>query len=207
MKSSIFAAVTGAALALANPLDKRVLETEVVVEYYTVTVTGNGPAPTTTATPTTTVVKATPSNIKVRPHTKPAQQDPPVEQPEHTSPTVIIVTVTPEATPEPKPTTAVQVPATTAQDKPAETTIAEPSDNGFESTALYHHNIHRSNHSSPEMSWNGEIAGYAANTAATCHFAHDMYVIADIIYTFLPANLFVGTRAEEVTARTLPFGV
>lgn len=160
MKSSIFLAATGAALALANPLDKRVLETEVVVAYYTVTVTDNSPSP-------------TPTNIKVRPHTKPAQEEPPVDQPEHTSPTLVIVTVTPEATPEPKPTTAVQVPATTVQDKPAET-VAAPADNGFESTALYHHNIHRSNHSSPEISWNGEIAGYAANTAATCKFAHDM---------------------------------
>ncbi|KAI0458171.1 CAP domain-containing protein [Xylaria acuta] len=171
MKSSIFLAATGAgvALALSNPLNKRVLETEVVVEYYTVTVTGDAPKP-------------TPTNVKVRPHTRPAQQQPPVEQPEPTttSQPVVYVTVTPEE--EPKPTTAAQKPETqpepepsTTVETPAQATNQVPSEgDSFQSTALYHHNIHRSNHSSPAMSWNDEIAGYAGNTASTCVFAHDM---------------------------------
>ncbi|KAJ2991131.1 hypothetical protein NUW58_g2632 [Xylaria curta] len=160
MKSSIFLTATGAALALSNPLNKRVWETEIVTEYYTVTVTGNGPQ----ATPT----------IKHRP-----QQQPPVEQadPTTTSQPVVIVTVTAE--PEPEPTTSVQEKpkskASTVVDTPAQASDPAPSNDGsFQSTALYHHNIHRANHSSPAVVWNAEIAGYAGNTAATCKFAHDM---------------------------------
>ncbi|KAI1747252.1 CAP domain-containing protein [Xylaria castorea] len=172
MKSSIFLAATGAALALSNPLNKRVLETDVVVEYYTVTVTGDGPKP-------------TPTNVKVRPHTKPTQQLPPVEQPQPTttSQAVVIVTVTPEPAPEPtpEPTTVAYQPETvdsapsTVVEAPAQATNqVSSSDDSMQSTALYHHNIHRSNHSSPAMSWNDKIAGYAGNTASTCKFAHDM---------------------------------
>ncbi|KAI1184501.1 CAP domain-containing protein [Nemania serpens] len=153
MKASTFLAATSAALALANPLDKRVLETEVVVEYYTVTVTGNPP-------------QATPSNIKVRPHTDPVQEQ---SAPTTTAQPVVFVTVTPE--PEPKPTTTVEKPA--PKPSPVNNTPA-PADDSFQSTALYHHNIHRFNHSSPEVTWNEEIAGYAATTAKTCKFAHDM---------------------------------
>lgn len=162
MKSSIFLAATGAALALSNPLNKRVWETDVVTEYYTVTVTGDAPKP-------------TPTNVKVRPHTRPYQQQPPVEQPEPTttSQAVVIVTVTPEA----EPTTTTQKQEPTTVDTPAQATNQVPAEgDSFQSEALYHHNIHRSNHSSPAVSWNPEIAGYAGNTAATCKFAHDMYV-------------------------------
>ncbi|KAI8948386.1 CAP domain-containing protein [Xylaria longipes] len=163
MKSSIFLAATGAALALSNPLDKRVLETDVVVEYYTVTVTGGAPKPT---------------NVKVRPHarphTRPIQQLPPVEQPQPTttSQPYVVVTVTPEAVPT---TTTTTEPSTTAVETQAQATNQVSSEgDSMQSAALYHHNIHRSNHSSPAVSWNDEIAGYAGNTAATCVFAHDM---------------------------------
>ncbi|KAI1273733.1 CAP domain-containing protein [Xylaria sp. FL0933] len=158
MKSSIFLAATSAAMALANPLDKRVLETEVVVEYYTVTVTGNAP-------------EATPTQVKFRPHTKPTEETP-VEQPAPTttSQPVVIVTVTPEET---KPTTTAK-PSTVVNTAAQASDSASSEGDSFESVAVYHHNIHRSNHSSPEVTWNSEIAGYAANTAATCKFAHDM---------------------------------
>jgi outer membrane biosynthesis protein TonB len=169
MKSSIFVAATSAVLALATPLDKRVMETKVVVEYYTVTVTGNPPA-------------ATPTHVKARPHfTKPAQQQPPVEQPEPTtlSQPVVVVTVTPEQQQQAQPTQVVQDPA------PEPSTVAAPaqasgsaanSDSPFQSAAVYHHNIHRSNHSSPEIVWNQTIADWADITAKTCTFKHDMYV-------------------------------
>ncbi|KAI1309598.1 CAP domain-containing protein [Xylaria venustula] len=178
MKSSIFLAATSAALALAGPLDPRVVETDVVVEYYTVTVTGSAVE----ATPT----EATPTHTqaKLRPHPKPTQETP-VEQPESTStpettstvePTstsqpVVIVTVTPEET---QPTTTAQSTTSTVASTPAQASDSASEGDSFESVAVYHHNIHRSNHSSPEVTWNSEIAGYAAITAATCKFAHDM---------------------------------
>ncbi|CAK7565370.1 MAG: hypothetical protein SEPTF4163_003286 [Sporothrix epigloea] len=48
---------------------------------------------------------------------------------------------------------------------------SEPTD--FASTAVYHHNLHRSNHSAPAVSWNTDLASYAATVAASCVFAHD----------------------------------
>ncbi len=190
MKSSIFLAATSAVLALANPLDKRVLETEVVTAYYTVTVTGAAP-------------QATPTHVKVRPQPQPTQEESPVEQPETTTvpettvsePTttsqpVVIVTVTPE---ESKPTTTVQTSASkpsTVVDTPAQASDQASSEgDSFESVAVYHHNIHRSNHSSPEVTWNDKIAGYAANTAATCKFAHDMYAIIIPRLVLVPADI------------------
>ncbi|KAI1421761.1 CAP domain-containing protein [Xylaria sp. FL1777] len=152
MKSSIFLTATGAALALANPLDKRVLETDVVVEYYTVTVTGDAP-------------KATPTHVKLRPQPETTT----TVQPTTTAEPVVYVTVTPE----PEPTTTSK-PATVAATPAQASDAASSEGDSFESVAVYHHNIHRSNHSSPEVTWNAEIAGYAANTAATCKFAHDM---------------------------------
>ncbi|KAI0203270.1 CAP domain-containing protein [Astrocystis sublimbata] len=196
MKSSIILAATGAALAFASPLDKRVLETEVVVEYYTVTVTGDAAQ----ATPT-------PTHAKAQHHHKPAQEQPqkqttvvnkPAPEPTTVEQPVVYVTVTPE--PEPKPTThtpePIPEPETETQPAPEPSTVIVPpakaktqtvddtpakatnqaasEGDSMQSAALYHHNIHRSNHSSPAMSWNEEIATYAGTTAGTCVFAHDM---------------------------------
>lgn len=163
MKSSIFVAATSAVLAMAGPVEKRAMETEVVVEYYTVTVTGNPPAP-------------TPSNVKARPHTP--HQDPPAQEPKPTAP-VIIVTVTPEHE-QPKPTSS---PATSSpapsHDTPSKGSSSSRAieDQDFQDVTLYHHNVHRSNHSSPEITWDQTLAQYAENTANSCHFAHDMYVM------------------------------
>ncbi|CAK7273143.1 hypothetical protein SEPCBS119000_005493 [Sporothrix epigloea] len=51
-------------------------------------------------------------------------------------------------------------------------TSSEPTD--FASTAVYHHNLHRSNHSAPAVSWNTDLASYAATVAASCVFAHNL---------------------------------
>jgi uncharacterized protein YkwD len=51
---------------------------------------------------------------------------------------------------------------------------AAPTD--FESTVVYHHNIHRLNYSAPAIEWGQTYADYAAETAAKCKFAHDLWV-------------------------------
>lgn len=167
MKSSIFIASLSAALAVAGPVEKRAVVTDVVVEYYTVTVTGD--APTTTAKPTffvnggkhrsrSTTVAPVPTTTTAAP--------------------VVVVTQTEEAAPvAPESTTVVEEPTTTAEEPTyvattAQQAVATPSD--MASTAVYAHNIHRSNHSAPAVAWLDEIAGYAENTANTCTFAHDM---------------------------------
>jgi hypothetical protein len=84
----------------------------------------------------------------------------------------------PEETAEPTTSEApapVNTPAPPAQ-APAASTVqdvgAQPTD--YQGTAIYHHNIHRLNYSAPAIQWSETYAGYAAQTAAKCKFAHDM---------------------------------
>jgi len=49
-----------------------------------------------------------------------------------------------------------------------------PASGDYAETMLYHHNVHRSNHSSGALSWSGALASYAAQTASKCVFAHDL---------------------------------
>jgi len=46
-------------------------------------------------------------------------------------------------------------------------------DGTFKKTVLKHHNVHRSNHSSPDIAWGANMAKYAAEVAATCVWAHN----------------------------------
>jgi len=55
---------------------------------------------------------------------------------------------------------------------PAAAVDSQPTD--YSSTCTYHHNAHRSNHSAPAVSWSDEYASYAAKSAASCKFAHDL---------------------------------
>lgn len=147
------------------------METTWIMDYDTVTVTegetskptlfwGGGakqPA-TTTSVPSFPVATMTPEI--------------PAYQPSSVQPSVVVVTETPSAIPS---TTALPVVQAPSSSQAAETSSA-PSGTDFVSVAVEHHNIHRSNHSAPEVGWSDELAGYASNTAATCKFAHDMYV-------------------------------
>lgn len=189
MKSSIFIAATSAVMAMAGPMDKRSVETEVVVEYYTVTVTGDAPATTapalhtffngghhhthpivsTTSTTTPTVVAVTEASVE----TTPVVEVPAVAA---TSTTVYEVTT---------PVYEATTPTTVATAVATATAVANAPSSDMASTALDAHNTHRANHSAPAMAWLDEIAGYAQNTANTCNFAHDMYVLP-----FSPHPLF-----------------
>ena len=73
----------------------------------------------------------------------------------------------PSPSPKPEPV-VVESPAAPPQQEPQ----AKPTD--MKSMSVVAHNIHRSNHSAPAVEWNDRIAGYAANSAASCKFAHDM---------------------------------
>lgn len=190
MKSSIFFAASAATVALATPLDKRtIVETEVVVEYYTVTVTAGEEATTSTTTsvsqPTVFV-----NGGKHRSWTSKSSTTV-VAAPTSTTPDVVYVTSTivPEV-PAASSTVAVEAATTSPVVEEAATTqaassyvavpaststsaaAASPSD--MASTALYAHNLHRANHSASAMEWLDEIATYAETTANSCVFAHDM---------------------------------
>ncbi|KAK1842835.1 scp-like extracellular protein, partial [Colletotrichum chrysophilum] len=70
---------------------------------------------------------------------------------------------TPTPTPTPQPATS----APAAVSTPAAT-------DDLQTACIDSHNVHRGNHSAPALSWDAEIAGYAAITAKTCVFEHDM---------------------------------
>ncbi|KAI0015218.1 PR-1-like protein [Xylariomycetidae sp. FL0641] len=183
MKSALFVGAASAALVAANPVDKnkRVMVTSWEVDYFTTTVTGDAPQ----AKPTEFWGEKQPFSLF-------NEQN--VEWSTSTAWTqdVVMVTVTPPAnTPAPTPvnegpvivTQTVQANAApTVQDVAASPspktqqaqTASEPAADDMPSMAVYHHNLHRSNHSAPEMTWVDKWAGYASNTAASCNFAHDM---------------------------------
>ena len=48
-----------------------------------------------------------------------------------------------------------------------------PQGTGYSDIAVYHHNIHRSNHSAPDIQWDEGLAKSAADIAATCVYAHN----------------------------------
>ncbi|RYP41959.1 hypothetical protein DL767_000590 [Monosporascus sp. MG133] len=202
MRTSIFITAASAALALAGPVEKREYVTTVVMHYETVTVTAgaepskpppvigakqrpqpstyevSAPEPTTKAPePTTKVPEPTTETPKVVVITTYVGQPAPEPEPEPTTPVVTVVEPPAEpSTKEPEPTV---VDPTTKEPSVPPTSVAAPqptapADDDFEGNAIYHHNLHRANHSSPEVEWDSEIAGYASNTAATCFFAHDM---------------------------------
>ncbi|KAI9743834.1 MAG: hypothetical protein M1818_002568 [Claussenomyces sp. TS43310] len=78
----------------------------------------------------------------------------------------------------PKPTVpAIALTATTTNATGSTDTCPDPaSATDYESTVLYHHNIHRCNHSAPALTYDETIAGFAATLAATCDFHHDLTI-------------------------------
>ncbi|KAF4965929.1 hypothetical protein FSARC_6316 [Fusarium sarcochroum] len=109
------------------------------------------------------------------------------------APKPTVVTVQPEPTQEKEttyeaPEPVVEKPKETVEKstvKPSSTKAAEPKktssgtpdlslDKSYDQVMLAYHNIHRANHSAPELAWDDELAGYAENTANGCVFEHDM---------------------------------
>ncbi|KAK1781167.1 CAP domain-containing protein [Copromyces sp. CBS 386.78] len=199
MKGSMILAASGALMASASPVlqDRRIhFTTKMVEEWVTVTVTA-GDVPFATANAFhqhgpgrphhtkffTTVVQ--PTSQAPAPVPTPSSSSivvvaaPPA--PETTSSTVIIVPVS-SSTEQPAPTTAPAVvaapaAATSTKQEPATTKVDSPaasSAGDYADTLLYHHNIHRSNHSADAMTWGESYAKYAQEAAAPCKFQHDL---------------------------------
>lgn len=189
MKSSIILLSAAASVALAGPLDKRVLEivTQTEVVYYTVTEEATASTPAAAvATPDfqgpnenvavpvvvvpTTTTEAAPEvtvEVTVTPQAEVAAAPTTAEAETTTEAPVVTTTETPVV----ETTAAAEVePTTTA----AAVAAATPSD--FASTAVYHHNIHRANNSAPDVTWGDTYATYAQSVSASCKFAHDLYV-------------------------------
>lgn len=122
-------------------------------------------------------------------------------------------------------TTTTTATATADQLATASTTVTQPAtstqtaDPAFSSVALQRHNIHRSNHSAPDATWNTDLAGYAKTVADGCKFEHDMFVALFSIShppfpSFFPYPLPLlyllkltsspAPQEEETTAKTSP---
>ncbi|KAJ5620069.1 SCP-like extracellular protein [Penicillium lagena] len=103
---------------------------------------------------------------------------------------------TTEVAPAPEPTTITETAAapttmsttTTTADTPAPTT------NSYQSDVLYNHNIHRSNHSAPSVSWDNELEQTAHTLAARCVYQHDTS-IGGFAYG---QNIGYGVTADQV---------
>ncbi|CAK7201628.1 hypothetical protein SEUCBS139899_004337 [Sporothrix eucalyptigena] len=194
MKASFALALTGAFLAVASPIDKRVIHTEYVTDLVYVTVTVDPPAPTTThhttSTTSHTVTKPKTTSVKTTSTTPPppppttTTTPPPAPTTTTEVPQEETITITEGAAAAATTAAAAQQPAAAApaqeettaaaqaQTTTAQAASSQPTDYG--STAVYHHNLHRSNHSAPAVSWNSDLASYAATVAASCVFAHDL---------------------------------
>lgn len=179
MKSSLFLVATSALLASAGPLRKRVEVTDWVTEVYTVTVYDDGSSPTsavyaeppkTTAPPAVVLPELTPKAVS---SVKPAATTPAaapkvvsnVKKPAANTPAA------PSSPPAPaKPVTKV------AEVKPQPSLNSSPSNklDDYQKTVIDRHDLHRKNHSAAALAWDDTLAQYAANTANSCVFAHDM---------------------------------
>ncbi|KAL1866515.1 hypothetical protein Daus18300_006750 [Diaporthe australafricana] len=151
MKSSLVL-LSGASVAFALPRVEVVVETE--IQYYTVVQE---------VTTVQTVPAGKQPGVNVNVAANPT-----------TSTVIPTVTVTIDAN-EVVPassSTSTSVKAATPSAPVQAAASAAPSD--LASTAVYHHNIHRTNNSAPAMTWGSSYAGYAATVAASCKFAHDL---------------------------------
>lgn len=177
MKTSALLALSGSLLALASPIAKRDLEIEVEIVtdivIVTVTVEAGAEETTTTVVPTTSAaVTTTTPYIPPPPVTTSTSIATSTSSSSSIETAVTLqaeVSVSVEAQISISTSTSVAVVSTSTT---SAATVATPTD--FSSTAVYHHNIHRANHSAPDASWNSDLASYAATVAATCVFAHDL---------------------------------
>ncbi|KAK5991289.1 putative pathogenesis-related protein [Cladobotryum mycophilum] len=151
MKSSLILVTAGALMAAAGPVGKRAYKTEYIKEVVTVTVTaGDYQAQAQpTAQPTNAVyVQNTPPVASSLDRIRPSEQN---SKPRPTYAPAV-----------PKPNPPVAVPST------------KPTDD-YQSIMLHQHNLHRSNHSAPNLGWDNTLAQYAKNIATGCVFKHDMH--------------------------------
>lgn len=212
MKTSTLLVASGAILAAASPIavDKRRIQTEVVVVVQTVTVTDWIPrqstvyvAPTTTST--TYVAPIIPSTSST-PSTPPAK----VLQPQpQTSTSIAVQAPAPVASVVQQPASSPSVEQSSNENSVSTASNALTASTGstgstgsigndYASVVVNKHNIHRQNNSAQPVTFDADRASYAATLAATCNFHHDTTIgSADYGQNI---GAYAGTRAESITA-------
>lgn len=56
------------------------------------------------------------------------------------------------------------------------TSAAAAAPTSYQDICVYHHNLHRSNHSAPDVAWSDDLASSAQQIAESCVYAHNTYV-------------------------------
>lgn len=169
MRSAIaVAAFAAGALAVPFVENKRALEYDVEMAYVTniVTVTAYGPAPTE-----------------------------PAKAPHYGHMSSKVVTYAPAPTSEAAPVYSAPAPVYSA---PASTSApsagSPPTD--YNSAVVYSHNLHRANHSAPDVKWSDELYDCALTVAKSCRYEHDVTAGGG----GYGQNIAAGVAADNITA-------
>ena len=70
-----------------------------------------------------------------------------------------------------------------------------PSPTDYIQTIVYHHNLHRKNHSAPDIAWDASLASSASTIAAKCVFKHNVHIDGG----GYGQNIAAGTAPEDIS--------
>jgi len=217
MRSNLFAAAAFAASAVAIPYAQPEAEvvyvTNTAVVYATdvVTVTEGAPAAAAVTTAATTTVaaaddgngwgngwhwphgghsSATSKTKKRKTKTKTRTQ---TQAPEP-APTSTYEAPPPPAYTPPASTWTTEAPAPSTTEAPSN---PQPTDlTSYNAIVVAHHNVHRQNHSAPDVEWDDALAATAAKIAASCKYEHDVTMDGG----GYGQNIAAGVEAANVSA-------
>jgi len=165
--------------AIAQPLEKRRTFTEYEIVYVTqvVTVTAG-------AHPTTNAQVPAPLYTSTR-------SPPPVSSVKTSTHAAAPVSTVQTSTRSAAPVSTVKSSTSAAAASPA---AAKPT--SYSQIAVYHHNLHRANHSSPDLKWSDSLASTAATIASSCKYAHNVAVNGG----GYGQNIAAGVRPDNISA-------
>ncbi|KAM0713984.1 hypothetical protein Q7P37_010948 [Cladosporium fusiforme] len=208
MRSAIIAAAFAVG-AIAVPLQERALvyETDIVYATQYVTVTQGDVAATQAPAPTTTAAEKkhfhghrkskskndyawTSSWATTWTESAPAASSP-AEQQE--APPAYSEPAAPSSYDEPEPTST-KAKSSSAPASTGSSSGAKPS--GYQGHVVHHHNIHRANHSAPDLKWSDSLAATAQKIGESCNYAHD----TEMDGGGYGQNIAAGVKADNVSA-------
>ncbi|KAL5002580.1 CAP domain-containing protein [Aspergillus recurvatus] len=82
----------------------------------------------------------------------------------------------------------------TAAQSTATASSTQTAANAYQSNVLYSHNVHRANHSSPDVAWSSDLESSAQVLASRCVYEHDTSINGG----GYGQNIGYGTSADEV---------
>ncbi|KAL4816310.1 CAP domain-containing protein [Aspergillus spinulosporus] len=82
----------------------------------------------------------------------------------------------------------------TAAQSTATASSTQTAANAYQSNVLYSHNVHRANHSSPDVTWSSDLESSAQVLASRCVYEHDTSINGG----GYGQNIGYGTSADEV---------